>query len=157
MQASTAEFPTGQSARTMAMWITIDEFQTSTAFFGGYGEFGSNGQVYFLQTLGGENLSITNWGEGPGITPLDLGRWYHIAAVTDKNSTSLYLDGQLIKTQAMSLETPAGSFFYSGGIPGKLGDIRRLKGAVDEIQTYDRALSADGIQTLFLANSPPIQ
>ena len=153
LQTPTKGLPTGSGDRTMAMWVTIDNFQTMTAVFGGYGAFGSDSQVYFLQTLGA-NLSITNWGEGSGITPLEPGKWYHIAATTDSNSTSLYLNGNLLKKQNMTLDTPVNTHFYSGRLPGKLGDIRRLKGAVDEIQIYNRGLSASEIQTLFLAYKP---
>lgn len=154
-QAPTGDLPIGNSDRTMTMWVTIDDVLTPTAFFGGYGRFGSTSQTYLLTTVVGQYLSITNWGEGPGLTKLEPRTWYFIAATTDRYSTSLYVNGKLVKKQKMTLDTPPDTQFYSGRMPGELGDIRRLIGAVDEIQIFDRALSPAEIQTLYLANKPP--
>lgn len=155
-QAPTSGLPPGSSDRTVSMWVKMDTVETPQSFFGGYGRFGSLGQTYALvTTIEGRDVAITNWGEGPGLTTLDPGKWYHIVATSDAISTSLYVNGTLIKPQQMKLDTPADTYFYSGRMPGDLGNTSRLKGAVDEIQIYDRSLSPTEIHNLFLANKPP--
>ncbi|PYS89261.1 MAG: hypothetical protein DMF62_07595 [Acidobacteria bacterium] len=158
VSAPTAGLPIGSGDRTMAMWIMVDEFQTYVSFFGGYGSLDEN-RAYLLGTT--ERLPfIANVGNSvEGNRPLDPGRWYHVVATsawknTDQSSVSLYLDGILINRRDLTVDTSSGTQLYVGTIPGKPGNYRKLKGAVDEIAVYDRALSADEIQTLFLANSP---
>lgn len=155
MQAPANGLPTENSDRTLSMWVTIDDFLTPSSFFGGYGEAGNYGNVYYLTTVGGNYLGITNWGEGQAYFSMDRGRWYHIAATTDRNSTSLYVDAELVKTQTLILDTPADTEFFSGSLPGSFGKIHRLRGSVDEIMVFDRALSAAEIQNIFHAQTPP--
>ena len=174
-QAPTNGWPTGPSDRTMAMWIKVDEFtklefyDEPEEFFGGYGQFGAFGQAYSLGGFGqfgafgqahsiggaGNSVFFTNWGKALDGGSLETGRWYHVAIVTNSNSTSIYVDSVLKKNLDMTIDTPTDTKFYSGRIPGERGDTRRLKGAVDEIVIFDRALSAAEIQNLYLSNKPP--
>jgi serine/threonine protein kinase len=156
MQAPTKDLPTGSMDRTLALWVKVDDFSDWESFFGAYGQFGSNDQVYQLGA-DGNDLFVTNWGKGSvGAYRLKAGRWYYVVAATHENLTELYLDGVLLESaNFISFDTPPDTMFYCGRIPGELGERRRLKGAVDEIQVYDRALSAEEIQTLFLQFKPP--
>lgn len=155
-QAPTTNFPTGSGDRSMSMWVKMDAIETPQSFFGGYGRFGSFNQTYALvTTIEGRDLAITNWGEGPGLMTLDPGKWYHIAATTDANSTCLYVNGVLIRAQQMKIDTPVDTYFYSGRMAGDFGKTSRLNGAVDEIEIYDRALTGDEIQAIYKAITSP--
>lgn len=160
LQAPTVGLPTGNSDRTLSMWVKVDAYVTVESFFGAYGNFGSGTQVYYIGASG-SNLFITQWGTGAGATgggggpPVPPGEWHHVAATNVGNFLSLFLDGNLVATASVPVNTAAGTQFYSGRIPGVHGDIRRLQGAVDEMAVFNRALSGAEIQTIFTGGITP--
>lgn len=154
-RSPTNGFPVGNRDRTMAMWVMVDEFVKREAIFGTYGDFDFD-NAYLL---GSTKIApfFSNWGfQISGESSLITGQWYQIAVVTHQTSTTLYLNGERINESNPNLATPVASKFYCGGIPPNAGDndgrfsaTRKLKGAVDEIRIYDRALSPDEIRSLF--------
>ena len=153
-EAPTNGLPTGDADRTVVMWVKVDDFVVEDAFFGGYGTVGLNDQFYVL--YGNRELtSFSNWGEGLSGPSLEINRWHHLAVTTGRGVTTLFIDGVVVRSAVMTVHTPADTKFYCGGLPSQLGDTHKLKGAVDEIAVYDRALSAADIQTLFSAVTPP--
>ena len=77
--------------------------------------------------------------------------WYHVAVTNTGNTAILYLNGTQVASGDLGMDTPAGTPFYIGQIPGD--DFRRLQGQVDEVSIYNRALSADEIQAIADAGS----
>ena len=153
-EAPTNSFPTNNWERTLAMWVKVDAPVTQEAFFGGYGAFGLTYSTYHLGA--GSGLFASSWGTGVGGPSLQSGRWYHVAVTNVLDVLTLYLDGNVMATaNNVAVSTPYGTQFYSGRIPGISGDIRRLKGAVDEIRVYNRALSATEIGALVNIDSTP--
>lgn len=146
MQAPTAGLPTGNNARTLAMWVKVDQHVTIEDFFGGYGTFGAFTQTFHLGQNSG--LFFSQWGTGVGGPSLQAGTWYHIAVTNVGNSVSLYVNGGLVNSGSVPINTPVGTQFFAGSIAGPEGSIRRLKGAIDDIAVFDRALSATEIQGL---------
>jgi hypothetical protein len=75
---------------------------------------------------------------------VDVGRWYHIAVVTEKDRRSLYLDGALQGEQHFTgtINSPEDNVdrrnIFFGATQGKR-DF--LNGLIDEIAVYDRALA----------------
>lgn len=153
-EAPTNSFPTNNWERTLAMWVKVDAPVTQEAFFGGYGAFGLTYSTYHLGA--GSGLFASSWGTGVGGPSLQSGRWYHVAVTNVLDVLTLYLDGNVVATaHNIAVSTPYGTQFYSGRIPGTNGDIRRLKGAVDEIRVYNRSLTASEIHSLVPADSTP--
>ena len=83
------------------------------------------------------------------------GRWIHVAAVRELGRTSLYLDGALVTGNAAPvprLLDGAGTPLLIGGqIDGlETGSAAKhlLRGELDELAIYDRALGPDEIRTL---------
>ncbi|MEU9647187.1 LamG-like jellyroll fold domain-containing protein [Streptomyces sp. NPDC048188] len=90
------------------------------------------------------------------VTTPETGRWYHLVGVRDggKNEIKLYVDGQLAATAA-------GGANYVGSGPLAVGraqwngdDTDFWNGAVDEIHAYDRALTAEEVNTLHAQEKP---
>jgi hypothetical protein len=53
----------------------------------------------------------------------------------------LFLDGAPVaRRQNFVINTPPGTSFLMGRIPGPLGDMRRMHGELDEVTVYNRAL-----------------
>lgn len=88
-------------------------------------------------------------GAGTGAGALTIGAWHLLTATTDASSTRLYLNGQLVGTG------PGGAPPADYGRPvlvGKFGNLNLfLKGEVDDIQIYGRALSCAEVRCLYLA------
>jgi VCBS repeat-containing protein len=150
-KATTTEFPTGNSDRTLALWVKADAFLSGEAFFAGYGNFGSFDQTYQLGTSG-STLFFSQWGGGVTGPSLQAGQWYHVAVTNVQNLVTLYVNGTAAGSGTVSINTPAGTEFYAGRIPGSLGDSRKLQGQLDEVQLYDRALTASEIQSIYSAD-----
>ena len=78
---------------------------------------------------------------------MEPGRWYHLAAVADKDRVSLYLDGTLQDQHAV--QRP---FMGSEPLPVFLGATQGkrnfLSGLIDEIAVYNRALGPDEVKKI---------
>ncbi len=148
MQAPTTGLPTGNSDRTLQLWVKLNAIPIGhEAFFAGYGNFGSHNQVYVLGSSGAK-LFFSQWGTGVDGPLLAPSQWYHVVVSNVGNLATLYLDGTVVGSKSVPIGTPAGTKFYIGRIPGSLGDIRRLNGLIDEVAIYNRALSAEEIRAV---------
>jgi hypothetical protein len=145
VEAPTTGLPTGSSDRTLQLWFKLNVIPTwGEAYLAGYGNFGSFNQTYHLGTSG-DALFFSQWGTGIGGPSLVPDQWYHAAVTNVGNSATLYLDGTVVGSNTQTINTPAGTQFYAGRIPGSLGDQRRLDGLVDEVAIFNRALSKEEI------------
>ena len=110
----------------------------------------------------GNALAWSQWGDG--ITgplldkrdPFHANRgWHHVAVTLDNSSnigTVLFLDGvPVARRQNYQVDTPGGTSFLMGRIPGFNGDIRRMHGELDEVTVYNRALLPNEIADIFIA------
>ena len=84
-----------------------------------------------------------------------LGGWHHLAVSYDygslNNVPSLYLDGAQIQN-VEELRAPSGSVVADPGalfIGNRDSGSRSFDGRLDEVQVYDRALTAQEVATLF--------
>jgi hypothetical protein len=147
VQAGTTGLPTSNGDRTMAFWVNINAFDSGETWFAGYGNFGTNNQVYSMgASTTSHTLFFSSWGPGISGPALQTGTWYYVAATNVVNSVTLYLNGVSVATGNLPMNTPAGTNFYMGRIPGSLGDSRKLNGLIDEVAVFNRALSPAEIQ-----------
>jgi hypothetical protein len=157
VSAPTDGMPTGNEDRTINLWFNIDAPVPDEAFLAGYGAFGSLDEAYeiFVHGPSGQQVAFSQWGQGfvggPAIQP---GTWHNLGVTSSGNFITLYLDGFAVATGTFTIDTPAGTQFLMGRIPGVLGDVRRLDGLVDEVRVYDTALSASEIQALATIPEP---
>ena len=134
---------------TIEFWMMTDQSTSGNRVIVGRDDAGSdlhwwigpNGDGYATFQLRDDTGAGNNITAGP---VLNDGEWHHIVAVraasVDRNR--LYVDGAL----ADSLTFDYGSGF-SGDVPISLGFLNlggryRYEGALDEVATYDRALTA---------------
>ena len=69
-------------------------------------------------------------------------------------AATLYLDGIAVGSATLPINTPTGSSFYLGRIPGVIGDSRQLDGLLDEVRVFDYALSVSEIRALYASAVP---
>ena len=148
VQAPTIGFPTGNGDRTMELWAWVDSYVAIEAIFAAYGNFGAHGQSYVLGLEDGKPF-FSQWGDAVFGPTLQTGQWYHIAVTNRGSAVTLYLNGVSVASKQFSIDTPSDSQFRIG----KIDDIRRLHGLVDVVGIFNRALSAEEIETLYLARN----
>ena len=150
VSASAAGLPTGDSDRTMALWVKANTFFDGEAFFAGYGKFKSYNQTYDLGTAG-NTLFFSQWGGAIFGPALQTGRWYHVAVTNTGTKVKLYLDGKLVASGDLPINTPGGTKLFMGSLPDE--PAKRLDGLVDEVEIYNRALTAAEIRAIYQAGS----
>ena len=159
LRASTANFPTGGADRTIEFWVRKES--SGDAVLAGYGASGVGG-LFQLVTTGGALTLNTSSDSFTHPTPLAQNTWYHVAVTNAGVAAKLYVNGQPSSAggRAIFINTAAGSTFYAGSQPN---DSRRLKGQIDELAVYNRALSNEEIAAIYAAgaagkcgaNAPP--
>ena len=83
--------------------------------------------------------------------PINNGQWYHVAAVFDRGAAELrlYIDGLLNATSSLAAASgfTASDKLFLGAVSSQ-NDAFNFNGLVDEVQVYERALTATEIQSL---------
>ncbi|MEL6718940.1 MAG: LamG-like jellyroll fold domain-containing protein, partial [Bacteroidota bacterium] len=122
-----------------------------------------NGHWYAMATKDGElrlalddDATKTQLGVSIDETTFPPMEWNHIAGVIDTEQDSIYL--YLNGVQIGSLLNETDMDMSTTGLPLVIGNyhsgVRKINGALDEIEIYDRALSADDVAEIFAANTP---
>jgi hypothetical protein len=150
LYASTKGLPTGASNRTMALWVKVNTFLEGEAFFAGYGNFGTFEQTFHLGAVG-NTLFFSQWGQAVFGPALQTNRWYHVAVTNVGSQITLYLDGEVVGRGNMPMNTSLGGRFFMGSLPNEA--YKRLDGLIDEVDVYNRALSAEEIRAIYQAGS----
>jgi hypothetical protein len=165
VEAGSTGLPTGNQDRTMDLWFNVTSAGATNneAFLAGYGLDGTYTHAYELFVDYGVTsygVAFGQWGTellGPQIA---FGTWHNLAVTNTGDLASLYLDGNLVATQNMSIDTTSGSTFYIGHLANASlypvwDDKRKLDGFVDDVAVFDTALSQSDIQQLMASELTP--
>ncbi|HEX6188418.1 MAG TPA: protein kinase [Pyrinomonadaceae bacterium] len=146
---------------TLSGWI--NPRVTAPAIYFGKTRFGPNDYLLLygrgvgaMISVNGVGISAVGYSDFPSKTKLyvpPIGEWTHIAMTYDGKTVVLYANGEII-----------GQVFYSGNIVGtdepfNIGGraddqgTGKFNGLIDEVQVFNRALSADEIRMIFEAGS----
>jgi hypothetical protein len=86
-------------------------------------------------------------------TVVRTGIWYHVAGVRGSNSLQLYVNGQLQSQSAVGFPQDYGSLPLYFGTSGQPSWDRKLKGELDEVSLYNRALTTNEIAAIYAAGA----
>ena len=75
-----------------------------------------------------------------GNTPMDFGRWHHLAVTSDGKRLTVYADGRPVKSDA--IDKP-----FQFGLTATLGS--GFAGLIDDLRLYNRALTDAELENLF--------
>ena len=127
---------------------------------------GTAGYILILTEQGGGTFKVgffvssdgTNFSGATATTNLQVGTWYHLAGVFDGSSVTIYVDGVLEASAPHAggiFNTPADFEIGADDDAGPIGPglFHVFNGLIDEVEIYDRALSASEIQAIFNAGS----
>ncbi len=112
-------------------------------------------------TAAGDTLMVVNQGPLRGHHYTDAGsnvhegnlvvndgRWHHVAQVVDRDSISIYVDGQLDVTAKLQGTKTASAAPLNLGTRSAASTAYRYRGCMDEICLFDRVLTAEQIKTI---------
>jgi Leucine-rich repeat (LRR) protein/uncharacterized protein YpmS len=86
-------------------------------------------------------------------TTISTGVWYHVAGVRGTNFTQLYVNGQLERQTNVTFAQDYGTLPLFFGTSGQSFWDHKLKGTLDEVSLYNRALSSNEIASIFAAGA----
>jgi fibronectin-binding autotransporter adhesin len=145
----------------VAFWI-----KTSTAgavvMYQGDGTWSSAGQTTFLlnsnsASVAGTRAGAVRWAGGflTGTAALNDNNWHFITVVDNAGVESIYVDGNVdTVTSTMGLPLASGANqIWIGGSPDYDSGAVKIKGLIDEVRMFNRALSQTEVQALYNTNS----
>ncbi len=86
-------------------------------------------------------------------TMISTGVWYHVAGVRGTNFTQIYVNGQLQTQTNVTFAQDYGTLPVYFGTSGQSAWDHKLKGLLDEVSLYNRALSSTEIAAIYSAGS----
>jgi hypothetical protein len=141
---------------TAAFWFKVNDVNGVQTFLGQNWEEGPSFYTYLWQgTLGaaiyfqGEGVPFQIWANG--CTP---GLWYHVALVYNGSAAQIFVNGALVST------VPKTGVLLKNTTPFYVGarkNTEYMRGALDDVRIYRRALGASEISKIAseLASPPP--
>ncbi len=122
------------------------------------GLFGQNDTMEFGFNTSSTVQIWTPQGNATATYPFPLNTWHYITAVGGNGQLSLYFDGALAKTTAISADNFGESDSYfnigGGGIFSDTGNF--FTGKIDEVAVWFRALSTNELTSLLASNSEQV-
>ena len=140
---------------TVAAWVYLRGWDSGGSIVS-KGTGGGNESL--MIDIAGDEFRFVRWNaqknkyvQAVSATRPKKGVWQHVAAVTDGKRMRIYVDGKVTSgsaiTEPLLLNTEPLRFGARWGKDGK-SDYRALKGLIDEVMVYDRALSEKEVNAL---------
>ncbi|MBW8012842.1 MAG: LamG domain-containing protein [Chloroflexi bacterium] len=127
---------------TISLWIKFNAIGTAFLF----GDEQSGNQGVMMQTSGTGYIQTYYGGYYTSSYQVATGRWYNIVFAQNGSGIDLYVDGAFVQQLTTNKHVETGNVTEVGRFP-LTG--RQLNGLVDDIRTYNRALSATEITRLY--------
>lgn len=159
LKAIISNLPLGNSARTVATWIKFNQYNpTGGSYIFSYGN-AVNGQAFGLTMNYNNGLEQYNWGAGYSVIVtindnsnvfFNNGQWYHLVTSYDGTKVKIYMNGNLIKTQTLAINTSnsVNNLFKIGATPSTSSG-GTLNAAIDDLQIFDVALTDAKVNSLY--------
>ncbi|MBS1647217.1 MAG: T9SS type A sorting domain-containing protein [Bacteroidetes bacterium] len=130
---------------TLEAWINPSGFNGLAGIISKYQSFGTNGYTLRLSgTAPYTGINFDGYQTAPGV--LTAGTWYHIAAVNNGGTRTLYVNGMAVSlTNAGHVSVQANNDVLTLGVD-YLSSGRYFNGTIDEVRIWNRALCATEIQ-----------
>ena len=139
---------------TIATWVQFDENRVWQRIV----DFGNNTTVYVFLTPTSDKQKVqlaitTNSNPGQqllnGTSVLPFATWKHIAVVLDGQTATLYVDGSLESTSAITMRLVDLGITANNWLGrSQYAQDKYFKGQMDDFRVYDRALTAEQIAAI---------
>ncbi len=162
VSAQFSNLASGGTNRTIAVWVKFNGYDIVNGnYIFSYGS-PTNGRAFGLTMNGNTALEQYAWGAGFSSIynyTFNTSQYYHLVTTYDGVSTRIYINGVLVKTQAMTLNTDTltNNYFNLGTTPTRT--THRLQADIDDLKIFNSALSDSQVLQLFngtTSSSPSI-
>jgi hypothetical protein len=162
--ATVTGLPFGNAPRTVSTWVRFDSYiNTGSNGFNAPWGYGNPGDGYglgiFVDRYNTSNHTYMSYSDGGSSTqsPVVINNsplaWQHMLTTYDGTDAKIYLNGALIYTQTLpswDTQNLNNNFVIGGRASNSYGPF---DGALDDLQIYNRALTAQEVSNVFLTNS----
>jgi hypothetical protein len=130
-------------------YIVFKQNTRSSNFEGFYlgKERGATGDIFVFGVSSSSGQAV----EVDSSPMIATGVWYHVAGVRGPSSIQLYTNGQLVGQTSVSFAQNYGNFPLYFGTSGESYWDHKLKGLLDEVSLYNRALSSNEVAAIYAA------
>jgi hypothetical protein len=108
----------------------------------------ANGDIFLLEVT-----YKTNVVEVTGVTTIQTGVWYHVAAMRGTNFLRLYVNGKLDAQMPVNQPQDYGNLPLYFASSGQSYWDCKLAGSLDEVSLYNRVLSSNEVAAIYQAGS----
>ncbi|MEM7355102.1 MAG: LamG domain-containing protein, partial [Acidobacteriota bacterium] len=145
----------GLATVTVAAWLRVPSHRQTNVF-----------RIQQPLALNSDGFSVANYATGGGWQSLvaseapPVDRWYHLVAVFDHGEMRLYLDGAKVASRSVAFGSLQGTAYdvWSFGARWVEGAADQfLRGTLDDLRIYGRALDSDEIEVLGFRHQEPFQ
>ena len=148
----------GLGAITVSAWVNMATLTQGAHVIASKwdNDFGAS-QSWLLQVSNGTTdfqINTTGWAGVFANTGLQIDTWSHLAATYDGSDLRLYINGVEDASSAKTgnLKTPNRNLYVGVRFDNGTG-VGYMRGAIDELRIYDRALTAAEVQSLYDAKT----
>ena len=157
--ASTPALDFGTRDFTIDLWVNLNSLTGNQTFFDKTVPGFPNSQTYLVEFNAPDKLrflvrnTTSNELSLLATVSLQTGTWYHVAAVRQGNTSTIYLDGTQVAQQSSvgPIDTGAGGVATIGRLSET--SVRFMSGQIDELEIFSRALAIGEIKGIFNAGS----
>jgi hypothetical protein len=147
------------SAITLAAWVKLDGGgDTEQQIVGKVQNDGTHTDPYFAYQLAASSVDASTFSLRCGLTisggysalldgPYPINGWSHVACTYDGTNRRLYLNGVQVDSDSLSGNISSFTSTVRLGVNGVVDEA--LKGSLDDVRIYNRALSATEVKQLY--------
>ncbi|MEU9662511.1 LamG-like jellyroll fold domain-containing protein [Streptomyces chartreusis] len=141
---------------SVSAWVRLDELPGNYATAVSQDTRRQTSPFYLQYGQGAFAFSTPGESRARLVTTPEKGRWYHLVGVRDSadNTIKLYVDGKPAATATGGAAYPSTGSLSVGRAQWGGNDVDFWNGAVDEVHAYDKALTAEEVNTLYTKEKP---
>lgn len=141
---------------SVSAWVRLDELPGNYATAVSQDTRRQASPFYLQYGQGAFAFSTPGESRARLVTTPEKGRWYHLVGVRDSadNTIKLYVDGKPAATATGGAAYPSTGSLSVGRAQWGGNDVDFWNGAVDEVHAYDKALTAEEVNTLHTEEKP---
>ncbi|MFD0434900.1 LamG-like jellyroll fold domain-containing protein [Streptomyces chartreusis] len=141
---------------SVSAWVRLDELPGNYATAVSQDTRRQTSPFYLQYGQGAFAFSTPGESRARLVTTPEKGRWYHLVGVRDSadNTIKLYVDGKPAATATGGAAYPSTGSLSVGRAQWGGNDVDFWNGAVDEVHAYDKALTAEEVNTLYTDEKP---
>lgn len=157
VEAVISDLPQNSGARTVSLWVKFNDVADAN-YVWGYGTTYSSqyfGLIHQGVFNGNSNLSLAGWGPSNDVitsTDLATNTWYNYVITFNGETSNIYRNGELIKSDSTPERFTKGTVFRFG----KINTTVSINADFDDLKIFNLALTGEQVSKLYLDEKPSV-